>query len=343
MAVVQPLPGIGDMVWHVAHIRAIAAWVGAPVTVLTKPRSLADQLFADEPAVQDVQWIDTNPIGRRGRHDGLLGFFRLVSLFRAGGYRSVVFLHHSRTLAMAARLAGIRDRRGYGWGSQRPYLNRGPFLPKSIAKRHQLKRATAWIEAAGIPLASDEPRLGAAPALREAARRHGGLSEPFIAMGIGSSEPERNWGVEKFAALSELFLDAGWPAIVLVGAEWDAANAEAIRLRSGHPDRVTAALGWPLPEVMGLLAEAALCVANNTGVMNLAAALGTRTYGVFGTTFPFDHAREIRRVMSPDIGIDDGAGRVTLDMMVDTILADRGDLSPGGAGSIGNAAPVRET
>src|SRR5262249_53897999 len=128
--------------------------------------------------------------------------------------------------------------------------------------------------------------------------------------------------------LARLLLDAGWPAIVLVGGEADADHAEAIRQQSGHADRMRVALGWTLPEVIGLLAEAGFCVANNTGVMNIAAALGTRTYGVFGTTFPFDHASEIRRVMAPDIGIDDGAGRVTLAMMVDAIIADRGGLDP---------------
>jgi heptosyltransferase-2 len=348
LAVVQPLPGIGDMVWHVAHIRAIAAWAGGPVTVITKPRSMADQLFVDEPAVRDVQWVDMNPSGRRGRHDGLLGFLHLVQLFRAGRYRSVIFLHHGRTLAMAAWLAGIPDRRGYGWGSQRPFLTHGPILPKAVAKRHQLKRATAWIEASGIPLASDEPRLIAAPSGGQAARQRAGVPDRFLAMGIGSSEAQRNWGVEKFAALARLLLDAGWPAIILVGGPADAALAEAIRQHSGHAERIRVALGWALPEVMGLLAEAGFCVANNTGVMNIAAALGTRTYGVFGTTFPFDHASEIRRVMAPDIGIDDGAGRVTLAMMVDAITADRGGLGPislpdGGLGSIRSEISVKET
>lgn len=329
LAVVQPLPGIGDMVWHVAHIRAISAWAGGPVTVITKPRSLAAQLFADEPAVAGVQFIDMNPEGRRGHHDGTLGFLRLVRLFRIGGFESVIFLHHSRTLAMAAWLAGIKDRRGYGWGSQRPFLSCGPFLPRGVAKRHQLKRATAWLEAAGVPLASDEPRLTAAHETRAAARQAAGLAGDFVAMGIGSSEAQRNWGPVKFGTLARMLLDAGWPAIALIGGGKDAEHAEAIMRESGAPaERFRTVLGWPLPSVMGLLAEASLCVANNTGVMNIAAAMGTRTYGVFGTTFPFDHASEIRRVMAPDIGIDDGAVRVTLEMMVDTILADRGSLAP---------------
>src|SRR6476469_5416402 len=51
VGVIQPLPGIGDMVWHLPHIRAIAAHAGQPVTLMTKPRTLADQLLAHEPSI----------------------------------------------------------------------------------------------------------------------------------------------------------------------------------------------------------------------------------------------------------------------------------------------------
>ncbi|OYV37104.1 MAG: hypothetical protein B7Z80_13730, partial [Rhodospirillales bacterium 20-64-7] len=107
IAVAQPLPGIGDMVWHLPHIRAIAAWAGAPVTLLTKPRSLADQLLADEDAVADIVWLDLNPGGRAGSHDGAAGFLRLSRLLRGRGLASVVILHHGRRLAAASWAAGI--------------------------------------------------------------------------------------------------------------------------------------------------------------------------------------------------------------------------------------------
>jgi hypothetical protein len=61
VAVVQPLPGIGDMVWHLPHIRAIAAYARQPVTLLTKPRSKADQLMLNDACVSKIVWLDLNP------------------------------------------------------------------------------------------------------------------------------------------------------------------------------------------------------------------------------------------------------------------------------------------
>ena len=49
--IVQPLPGIGDMVWHLPHIHAIAATtVDGKVDLLTKPRSQADRLLGVDAA-----------------------------------------------------------------------------------------------------------------------------------------------------------------------------------------------------------------------------------------------------------------------------------------------------
>lgn len=331
VAVIQPLPGIGDMVWHLPHIRAIAAHAGAPVTLIAKPRSLADQLLVNEPAVADVLWVDINPGGRRGVHDGIGGFLRLVRMLRARGFGSVVLLHHSDRLAAAAWLAGIGDRRGYGWGRQRWFLTTGPFLRDNIKKLHQHARATRYLAAAGVPLASAEPALTFAPAALAGALARLGVdaSGGFVAIGIGSSEMLRQWGAERFSELVRTLLDAGWRSVVLMGGAEDLPAASRIVGAQGERGaRVRLALGWDLGDVVAVLPGAAFYVGNNTGVMNIAAATGTRTYALFGTTQPFDHASQIIAVTAPDTGVHDGMRRLTLVSVLEAICADRGRLGP---------------
>ena len=330
VAVVQPLPGIGDMVWHLPHIRAIAAYAGGPVTVIAKPRSLADQLLIDDPAVADIFWVDLNPKGRRGAHDGVRGFLRLVRKLRAHRFGTVIMLHHSDTIAAAARLAGIADRRGYGFGVQRLFLNHGPFLPREVAGLHQHTRATRYLRAAGIPLASEEPSLSVpAQARRDVLARLGDAAIPFVAVGIASSEAIKQWGPMRFAGLVGALLDHGWRRIVLVGGQEENRAAahilDALGERSQH---VRLALGWHLRDVQGLLAEAAFYAGNDTGVMNMAAAIGLRTYALFGTTPPFHHASQIVAICSPNTGVRDGMDRLTLDAVLAAIVADRGSSGP---------------
>jgi heptosyltransferase-2 len=114
MAVIQPLPGIGDMIWHLPHIRAIAAAARHEITLIAKPRSAAKDIFAAEDTIADVLWMDRNPERRRGTHDGPSGLLHLIATLRARKFETVVILHHSRTLACAAMAAGVPRRQGYG-------------------------------------------------------------------------------------------------------------------------------------------------------------------------------------------------------------------------------------
>jgi heptosyltransferase-2 len=344
VAVVQPLPGIGDMIWHLPHIHAIAAHYGEPVTIVAKPRSLADQLLDGDPAVRDVFWVDLNPGGRRGAHDGLRGMVRLASELRARRFRSFVMLHHSHTIAAAALLAGIPDRRGYGWGAQRWLLSGPPYLPKQVAGLHPNARATRFLAASGIALPSLEPRLQPGePAFAEAGAVLDTLPRPFVALGIGSSEPSRQFGAARHAELAHALLKAGWAAVAMVGGPGDRALAEAIMELMGETaGRTIPVLGLRLQPSAALLSLAGFYVGNNTGMMNLSAAVGVRTYGLFGTYPPFFHASQILPIPSPPGGPDDGMTRMTTNAVLDSICADRGALGPlpdiAGEGLAANAA-----
>jgi len=79
--------------------------------------------------------------------------------------------------------------------------------------------------------------------------------------------------------------------------------------RSGQ---VRLALGWHLREVAALLAGAAFYVGNDTAALNIAAAAGTRSYGLFGATEPLLHSPLILPVLPPG-GLDrtHGMGNIT--------------------------------
>src|SRR5665213_528192 len=156
LVIMQPLPGIGDMVWHLPHIRALSRHAGGPVTLVAKPRSHADEIFAAEDTVRDIIWVDRNPSNGRGRHNGLRGVMHLVRALRAGRFDAAMLLHHSPTLAFAALVAGIPLRQGYGLGVQRWFLSQGPYLAPSVWRQNRpLQRATLFLQAAGIQM--DQP------------------------------------------------------------------------------------------------------------------------------------------------------------------------------------------
>jgi heptosyltransferase-2 len=334
LGVIQPLPGIGDMVWHLPHIRAIAQAARHKVTLIAKPRSAADQIFAAEDTIAEIVWMDRNPDRRRGAHDGAAGLLRLISTLRSRRLDTVVILHHSRTLAFAAMVAGIPRRHGYGYRGQRPFLNRPPYLPQSALPLHPYQQAALYLRSAGIAVPEVEPRLPIAQAAMDiVCGRLTGHPAPMVAIGIGTSEPYKQWGASRFAALAKTLLEAGWQTLALVGGPAEAELAQEIvgNLPSRQP-RIMQALGWPLAEIAALFAVSGFYVGNDTGVMNMAAAVGIRTYALFGATPPFEHASTIVPITPPDGRIDkrDGMARIDVRTVIEAITADRGTLGPAG-------------
>jgi heptosyltransferase-2 len=257
-----------------------------------------------------------------------VGLARLIGELRGRRFDAAVILHHSRMLSFAAMAAGIPERQGYGYGTQRICLNRGPFLPGSTIRLHQFQRASAWLVAAGIPIADAEPRLAVSEAARSAVRARLGVACPFVALGIGGSEVWKQWGAARFTALARLLLDAGWGRLVLVGGAGEAPLAEAIVAGLAERGRMAVpALGWHLTETVALLADAAFLIGNNTATMNMAAAVGVRSYGLFGTAPPFGHSSQIVPIVSD--GPDDGVARLGLEAVLAAVVADRGGLGRG--------------
>ncbi len=230
--VIQPLPGIGDMVWHLPHLRAIARHEPeGRVSVLTKPRSLSDQLLASLPEVAEVLWVQRKP----GRHDGLRGFFRLVSELRHQRYRKVWILHDSSRYLVAAWLAGIPRRAGIAGGWQRMLLTDLPAAPVP-STLHTVERADCLLCGLAVdpdrpvPLITPQAAGGAAIRARFAA-----FPRPWFVLGIGSSEAYKQWGASNFSALANSLLQRYGGSCFLLGGISEQVMADGYQSRTWPP------------------------------------------------------------------------------------------------------------
>ncbi len=331
LALVQPRVGIGDMVWHLPHIRALAHAFGGRVTLVARPRSQAGQLVGPEDGISDILLVERDQWIPDGRHQGLRGLVRLVADLRERRFDAAVLLTRSRVLTLAMAAAGIPFRWGYGIRAQRLLLNQLPYLPEAARTLHPYDQATAWLTAAGIALADAEPRLRVSDEARAAARAllGAGRSAPVV-LGIASSDAWKQWPTQAFAELAVQLLDAGWPTLVLIGGAAERAVADAILGHLGAcAERVSPALGWPLREVAALLREAAFYVGNDTAALNIAAAVGTRAYGLFGGTPVLRHSPNIVAVVPPEgPDRDTGMARISVASVLHVITRDRGALGP---------------
>ncbi|MFO1434821.1 MAG: glycosyltransferase family 9 protein [Gammaproteobacteria bacterium] len=300
------------MIWHLPHLHSISAQCSAPVTVLTKPRSLSDRLLAADPAIKRVLWLERNP----GKHDGVLGIFRLAAMLRRLNFREAWLLHGSSRYALTLLLAGIPRTIGFGRGAQRWLLSEPVFLPPERTHGHPIRLADELLSAHGIQLIEKEPALVVDDrAAAAVSARYQQCLKPWVALGIGSSEHYKQWGAANFASLVEKLRETVDARFFAVGGPADAALAESIIKECGN--HVEAITKLPIDHTAALLKHCVLYIGNDTGALNLAAAVGTHAVGLFGASPPLLHSPHIKAVQPTGRA---GMAGITVDAVVQAAL-----------------------
>lgn len=118
-------------------------------------------------------------------------------------------------------------------------------------------------------------------------RQHGlGEKEVVIAMHPGAGKIHNRWPVEKFAELANLLHRQYAVRLILTWGPHEKALGLDLRRRLQFDPIVVA--GMKLRQLAAILAHCDIFVCNDTGVMHLAAAVGTPLVAVFGPTDPLE-------------------------------------------------------
>jgi heptosyltransferase-2 len=290
-AVIQVKPGIGDVIWHLPFIRAIAA--AAPerqVTFFVPPTSAAKELLAAEPGVAaTVYFHHAGSELQRG-----INLIRLVALLRRHRLRSIWILDRTIRPALAAALAGIPERVGLGLGPQSAFItNRG------IGRNHFHDHPIDWLRALmaemKVPLPSTEPDLPLpTPVLTMIGEKFAQRTRPWIAVGIGASHPDKDWPDATWREFLGALRTPG--TVFLIGGPANTARAEKF-ICAGGSRQIVNACDLRLIEAAALLRLADLFVGPSSGPLNLAAAGGTDAFGLFGSTPVLTYSKFIHAIV----------------------------------------------
>jgi lipopolysaccharide heptosyltransferase II len=305
-AVIQVKPGIGDVIWHLPFIRAIAgAAPGGRVTFLAPPSSHAKELLGAEPAVAEAVYFEHSG---SELHRGI-NLLRLAALLRRSKLRSIWILDRTTRPALAARLAGIPERVGLGLGTQRLFITNAG-IDHSHFHDHPIDWLRALMVAQNVPLASTEPDLRLPEkTLATVADKFKSFARPWIALGIGASHPDKDWPDQHWAEFVSLLRSRVIGTVLLVGGPANSVRAANFVAASAGAAAVNACdLG--LTEAAALLRLADLFIGPSSGPMNLAAAGGTDAFGLFGSTPVLTYSRYIHAVEPPDGQSADGMLRI---------------------------------
>ena len=279
-AVIQVKRGIGDVVWHLPFIRAIAGVSpGGRVTFLAPPSSGARELLAAEPSVAETLYFEhSGSEWERG-----FNLIRLIRLLRQHRFHTLWILDRTTRPAFAAMLAGIPNRIGLGLGRQRWFIT-NPGIDTKHFHDVPVDWLAALMAAMQVPLPTIEPKLILrGEILAGIDSRFGQNARPWIVLGLGGSHPDKDWPDDYWREFVASLRARTPGTIYLIGG---AANMERAReLAAGDSGaRVVNACDLSLANAAALLHHADLFIGPDSGPMNIAAATGTTAFGLFGTT-----------------------------------------------------------
>jgi heptosyltransferase-2 len=268
LAIVAP-GWLGDAVMALPAIADVRrAWPDASIAIAARPA--VAPLFTLTSEIDEVLTLaDDGPAALSGRDAALL----LPNSFHA---------------AFIAKRAGIPERWGYATDWRRLLLTRA--VPPVRVALHQIDYYQQLVHALGFANGANAPRVDLSLAVRErgaAVLREAGwdgrVSLLALAPGAAFGSAKR-WPPSAFGELAAALAEDG-VGTVMVGAAADRTTAVDVARAAGDRARIIDLTGrTDVPGLAGVLASCRALVANDSGALHLAAALGVHVTAVFGPT-----------------------------------------------------------
>lgn len=275
---------IGDIVHALPVLNLVKKrWPDAKVSWLVTPACAG--LLEGHPLLHEIILFERKRLGRMWRSPRLaLELRRFTRSLRERAFDLVIDLQGLFRSGWLARKSGAPLRVGFGNARELAWIFYTHRVPIATMEQHAIERYLKLAEFIGcgggpveFPFATsdlDREYVGELLAAQAASPLGYAVLMP------GTNWETKRWPVEKFAALVAPLRERFGLASVLAGGS-DAA-AMALQL----PGAINLAGKTSLKQLTALLEGAALVVANDSGPMHIAAALGRPLVTPFGPTNP---------------------------------------------------------
>jgi heptosyltransferase-2 len=211
----------------------------------------------------------------------------LAARFKHESYGMALIMPRTWKAALAPFLAGIPQRVGFAGEVRFALINDVRFgerkLPRMVDRCAMLALPRGAVQPPEWPM----PKLEAPASEIAAWRIRHGLTDdcPIVALAPGAVGPSKRWPAAAYAALARQLTADGFAVWILGGPDEKSLAAE---IAGGTSARDLT--GKDLRDAILALGAASVAISNDSGLLHVAAALGTPSIGIFGPTSPWHWA-----------------------------------------------------
>ncbi|MDC0449420.1 glycosyltransferase family 9 protein [Pelagibacteraceae bacterium] len=264
--VIQQRMGIGDMIIFLPYIHAISKKIQSKVSLLVKKNSKADDLCKDDRHIEEIISLDIEK-NNSGRHNGLMGFFRLVKEIKEKKFDKIFIYNGSLRFLFLAKLAGIKTIYQY---------------PLFLRKDNIVQTAKNFTEKFTENNVSTQPNLYLDQDKITKIKNKYRFDEKFkhVCIGFSASGPTKRWSIEKYIKLAENINKKIPCKFYLAGGPNDEELFNKF-FNSPLANNCISFKDLSIAETLPIIKNCNIYIGNDTGWLHIASALNKKCLALF--------------------------------------------------------------
>jgi len=266
---------LGDLIWQLPYIKAISDHHNQAIDLVVRKKTQAKNILKD---IKYINLINYNDF-RKGVFYWI-DVFKLIGIFYNNKYTHVYILDKVNKPAIAARLSGVKNVIGPGIGNQKKWLTVKKFLTNEDWKMSYSEQSQKFLSINSIKLNSIYPEIEIETKRYEKDHPDLIIKGNKIAFGIDSFEDYKMWFEDYFIELADkLYQKKMFDYIYLICGPDKSYLADNI-IKNSNKNYFINCSKKDLSGIILALKNSNFFVGNNSGPLNLAAALNIQSFGL---------------------------------------------------------------
>ena len=266
---------LGDLIWQLPYFKAISDHHNQKVDLIVRKKTQAKNILKD---IKYINLINYNDF-RKGIFYWI-DVLKLIKIFFTNKYSYVYILDKVNKPAIAARLSGVKNIIGPGIGNQKKWLTVKKFLTNEDWKMSYSEQSQKFLSINSIKLNSIYPEIEIETKRYEKDHPDLIIKGNKIAFGIDSFEDYKMWFEDYFIELADkLYQKKIFDYIYLICGPDKSYLADNI-IKNSNKNYFINCSKKDLSGIILALKNSNFFVGNNSGPLNLAAALNIQSFGL---------------------------------------------------------------
>ena len=266
---------LGDLIWQLPYIKAISDHHGERVDLIVRDKTQAKNIFKDIKHINNIFYNNF----RKGLYYWI-DVFKLKKIFSKNRYKYVYLLDKVNKPAIAAKLSGIKNIIGPGLGNQKKWLTVDKYLSEEDWKLSYSEQSQKFLKINSIKLESLFPEIEVDIKRFQKENSDLMVNGKKIAFGVDSFEDYKMWFEEDFVELADLLYEKKIFDFIYLICGPDKSHIAKKIISLSKKNYFIDCSSKDLQGVILALKNSQFFVGNNSGPLNLSAALGLKTFGL---------------------------------------------------------------